>query len=234
MEYSIILAEAVKHSNKAVAFNPSVFLDSVWEQVTALSWLQAVLVISFGAVYLLYGWRIFKILVVICFALIGLFAGINIGTRFDMQLWGGIIGFCLMAAVSVPLMKWAVSLLGAAAGGIITGGLWYAFELPSKYILAGAAVGIIAGGMISFIIFKIAVMLFTSLGGGSLIVTGILSLLHRYELYRHQISQEEVPGRIRDLVYNHNWFLPAALLATTIIGIIVQNKFIKGSRDWNI
>jgi hypothetical protein len=36
------------------------------------------------------------------------------------------------------------------------------------------------------------------------------------------------------LVYNHNWFLPVALLLPTIVGIIVQNRLIKGSRDWNI
>ena len=33
-------------------------VDEIWKQITALSWLQAVLAVSFGVVYQLYGWRI--------------------------------------------------------------------------------------------------------------------------------------------------------------------------------
>lgn len=234
MEQLMVLAQVTNHIGAAYSATPLVPVDSIWEQITALTWLQAVLAVSFGVVYLLYGWRIFKILVVISFALVGLFAGIRLGSQHNMEILGGLTGFCLMAAVSIPLMKWAVSLLGAIAGGVLTGGLWYAFELPGKYIIAGAAIGIIAGGMISFIVFKIAVMLFTSLGGSSLIVSGMLSLLHHYEVYCYQNNQEAFHDRIRDLVYNHNWFLPVVLLGPTIIGIIVQNRLIKGSRDWNI
>ena len=228
MEHLTILAQAVESSAEPL-FSMQIVLDSIWEQVTTLSWLQAVIAISFGVVYLLYGWRIFKVLVVICFGLVGLFAGIKIGSRFDSEIFGGIIGLSVLAGISVPLMRWAVSLLGAVAGGILTSGVWYAFELPEKYILAGTIIGIIAGGMISFIIFKIAVMLFTSLGGGALIVTGMLALFYHYESI-----QEPPTENIRAMLYNHHWFVPVLLLAPTFIGIIVQNKFIKSSKSWSV
>lgn len=229
MDCIAILAQAVETSAETVSETPLVPLDYMWEQIITLSWLQAVIAISFGAVYLLYGWRIFRILVVICFALVGLFVGIQIGARFDLKIVGGITGLFILAAISVPLMRWAVSLLGAAAGGVLTAGVWYAFGLPGKYILAGAIIGIIAGGMISFIVFKVAIMLFTSLGGGILIIMGLLSLLNRYE------SMQEPPAEtMKDLFYNQNWFVPVLLMAPTIIGIILQNKFIKGSKDWNL
>ncbi len=220
MEPLIILAQAAARSSSEPVFRVQTVLDSLWGQVTTLSWLQAVIAISFGVVYLLYGWRIFRVVVVICFGLAGLFAGIEIGARFDSEVLGGVAGLVLLAGASIPLMRWAVSLLGAIAGGIITSGLWYAFELPEKYILAGALIGIIAGGMISFIIFKAAVMLFTSFGGGVLIVTGLLSLVYRYESI-----QDPPTETIRTMLYTHHWFLPALLIAPTIIGIIVQNKF---------
>ncbi len=229
MGHLTILAQAVESPAEQPIFSMQIVLDSVWEQVTTLSWLQAVIAISFGVVYLLYGWRIFKVLVVICFGLVGLFAGIKIGARFDSQILGGIVGLSLLAGISVPLMRWAVSILGAIAGGILAGGLWYAFELPEKYILAGAIIGIVAGGMISFIIFRIAVMLFTSLGGGALIVTGMLALLYHYESI-----QEPPTETVKAMLYNHHWFVPALLLAPTFIGIILQNKFIKGSKSWSV
>jgi hypothetical protein len=228
MEHLTILAQAAERSSEAI-ISVQPILDSIWEQVTTLSWLQAVIAISFGVVYLLYGWRIFKVLVVICFGLVGLFAGIKIGARFNSEIFGGIIGLALLAGVSVPLMRWAVSILGAIAGGILTSGVWYAFELPEKYMPAGALIGIVAGGMISFIVFKIAVMLFTSFGGGALIVTGLLALVHRYESI-----QEPPTESIKAMLYNHHWFVPVLMLAPTFIGIIIQNKFIKSSRSWNV
>ena len=233
MELTTILAQTAEitaePTTELTAETELIPVDLIWEQIVALSWLEAVLAISFGVVYMLYGWRIFKILVVICFGLVGLFGGIKIGQQFDAQLLGAVVGFVLLAALSVPLMHWAVSLLGALAGGILTAGLWYAFELPGKYILAGAAIGLIAGGMISFIIFKIAVMLFTSLGGGLVTVAGLVALLHQYESI-----QEPPTEQVKDLFLNENWFLPVLLLIATLIGIAIQNRLIKGSREWSV
>ncbi len=229
MELTTILAQTTRTTVELTAETELIPIDLIWQQIAALSWLEAVLAISFGVVYMLYGWRIFKILVVICFGLIGIFAGIKIGQQFDLQILGAVVGLFLLAALSVPLMRWAVSLLGAVAGGILTAGLWYAFELPGQYILAGAAVGLIAGAMISFIVFKIAVMLFTSFGGGVLIVTGLVALLYQYE------SMQQPPTeQVKDLFLNQNWFLPVLLLIPTVIGIIIQNKLIKSSREWNV
>ena len=229
MDCFTILAQAAETSVETTPQTPLVPLDYIWEQITTLSWLQAVIAISFGAVYLLYGWRIFRILVVICFALVGLFIGVQVGAQFDLEIVGGITGLFLLALLSIPLMRWAVCLLGAAAGCILTAGIWYAFELPGKYIWAGAIIGIIAGGMISFIVFKIAIMLFTSLGGGILIITGLLSLLNHYESI-----QDPPTETVKDMLYNQNWFIPVLLLAPTVIGIILQNKFIRHSKDWDL
>jgi hypothetical protein len=229
MENLVILAQAVTDSTEPASEVQYVPLDFIWEQIITLTWLQAIIAISFGVVYLLYGWRIFKVLVMICFGLIGLFVGIQLGSKFEKELLGGIIGLFLLAGVSIPLMRWAVSMLGAIAGGILSGGVWYAFELPQKYIWAGAIIGMVAGGMIAFIAFKVAVMLFTSLSGGALIVTGMLALFYQYESI-----QQPPTENVRQMLYNHNWFMPVLLLVPTFIGIVVQNKLVKGSRGWAI
>ncbi len=229
MDFFTILARAAESSSEPVSEVQIIPIDYIWEQITALSWLQAVVAISFGAVYLLYGWRIFKALAVISFALLGLYAGRWVGGQFDEVLLGSVGGAVLLAILSVPLMRWAVSILGAVAGGTLTAALWYACELPEQYIWAGGLVGVVAGGMISFIIFKIAVMLFTSLGGGVLIVAGALSLLHQYESI-----QDPPGGSIKELFYNENWFVPVLLLVPAVIGMIMQNKFVKHSKNWDI
>ncbi len=205
-------------------------VDEIWNQIQALSWLQAVLAVSFGVVYMLYGWRIFRVLVVICFGLAGMAIGIELGDKLDNQIWGGILGLALMSFVSIPLMKWCVCILGAAAGGVMTGGLWYAFGLPQIYIWAGAAVGAVAGGMISFIVLKVAVMLFTSLGGTVILMTGLLSLLVQYQMFDLNITAEQT--KVYHWVHNLKWFLPVVLIAPTFFGIYMQHRFIKQSSKW--
>jgi hypothetical protein len=225
----IILAQVAESSAEPVSDTQIVPVDYIWQQIVTLSWLQAVIAISFGAVYLLYGWRIFKALAVISFALLGLYAGMWVGGQFDKVLLGSVGGAILLAILAIPLMRWAVSILGAVAGGTLTAGVWYACELPEQYIWAGGLVGVVAGGMISFIVFKIAVMLFTSLGGGALIAAGALSLLHQYESI-----QDPPTANIQELFYTQSWFVPVLLLVPTAVGILVQNKFVKHSKDWDI
>lgn len=201
-------------------------VDFVWEQINSLGWFPAVLAVSFGVVYLLYGWRIFKVLTVICFGLIGMFGGMAVGRTLDNEMWGGVIGLAALSLVSLPLMKWCICILGAVSGAVFTGGLWYAFGLPQIYLWAGAAVGGVAGGMISFIVFKAAVMLFTSMGGSAILMSGLLALGHLYEQ-----AKVEPTSQIHDLVFNCTWFLPVILLTPTVIGLYTQNKLMKKSSE---
>jgi hypothetical protein len=229
MNCTVILAQAVETAGQTQAAEEAVVpIETIWTYITSLNPLEAITFISFGVVCLFYGWRVFKILVIISFAILGMGLGIVLAGKVggdNNQILGGVVGFVVLAVISVPLMRWAVSLLGAAAGGILTSGIWYACQLNEEYILAGALIGIIAGGMISFIIFKVAVMLFSSLGGSGLMVTGILALLYLYP---------ETTEQVKELVFNESWFLPAALLVPTVVGIIVQNKFYKSSPGWSV
>jgi hypothetical protein len=218
MLYVPILAQAAGRQEAQVGPVANI-LEGCWTHVTGLSWAEAVVAIAFGLILLAHGWRIHKMLVVISFGLIGMLLGILIGARVGSQLWGAIAGMAVLAFVSVPLMQWGISLLGAIAGGILAAGLWHAVNLPEKYILAGALVGIVAGGMISFIVVKAAVMLFTSFEGAVLIVLGALSLLGRYP---------QTSDRTEEMYFEQKWVFPLLLILVTAIGIYVQAKFNKG------
>ncbi len=220
-----VIAETATEGSHYGNLQSLVPIDFIWGQISALSWIQAIIAISFGAVYLLYGCKIFKILVVIAFSLIGMTIGIRAGQFMpgsNWQIWGGVAGAVLLGSVSIPLMRWAVSILGAIAGGIITTGIWYAFDLPDNHlILAGALIGMIAGGMLSFVVFDAAVVLFTSLNGAALVVMGLLALFLKYE---------PTSNDVHNWVYNYKWFLPAAIITTTVVGILIQKQVMK-SKD---
>jgi hypothetical protein len=205
-------------------------VNDFWDIITTLPWMVALLIISVGIVYMLYGWRIFRVLVTISFGFLGLFLGMVAGQYLGSIFLGGVIGMALFAFVSVPLMKWCVSILGAIAGGVITSGLWVACGLSDLYLPAGFVVGFVAGGLISFILLKASVMLFTSLGGSIIMVTGILSLWYQYEVR----VLERAETQLHYLIFSYNWFLPVVLIVPTVIGIIFQNKFIKHSPKWEV
>ena len=228
MDCVTILAQAVETASAPAAEEAFVPMETFWSYITSLNLVEAITFISFGVVCLFYGWRVFKVLVVISFALLGAYLGVAVTNKIvglNNQFFGGMVGMGVLAVLSVPLMRWSVCVLGAASGGILTSGIWYACGLPERYILAGALIGMVAGGMISFIIFKIAVVLFSSLGGSALMVVGMLALLYRYL---------NTDGQIERLVCEQKWFVPVALIIPTIAGIILQNKFVKGSKDWDM
>jgi hypothetical protein len=227
MDCLTILAQAAKTAGEKTPSEGILPIDLIWQHVTSLDLVEALTFISFGAVCLFYGWRVFKILVTICFALLGLFAGVWANKLLigGNVIWLAVLCVVLFALLSIPLMRWGVSILGAAAGGVLTGGGWLALGLPEQYIWAGGLVGLVAGGMISFIIFKAAVMLFTSLGGSALMLVGALAVVYRYM---------GAPTRLEDLVFNQKWFLPLVLLGPMVVGMILQYRFIEHAKDWNI
>jgi hypothetical protein len=201
-------------------------LKVVWDHISSLDLVEALTFISFGVVCLFYGWRIFKILVTICFSLIGLGLGVYINNQLvgGNVVWLALFSVLVFAIFSIPLMRWGVTALGALSGGILTAGLWLALGLPQEYFWAGGLVGLIAGGMISFIVFKIAVILFTSLGGSTLMAVGILAVLYDYIVDRQKLET---------LVFEYHWFLPAMILLPMAIGLFMQYRFVKAAQDWN-
>jgi len=228
MDYVTILAQATEESSRQAVEGGVVPIEWFWGQITSLNLLEALTFMSFGAVCLLYGWRVFKVLVVINFGLLGLVMGMTLVEKISgptYQLMGGLIGMGVLAVLSVPLMRWAVCVLGAAAGGIITSGIWYACGLTEQYIWAGGLIGIVGGGMISFIIFKAAVILFSSMWGSGLIVSGSLALLYTYPKTAMQVES---------MVFTLRWFLPVVLMVPTLVGIVVQHSFVKDSKNWNL
>lgn len=229
MDYLYILAQTTEASETTTtSAEGTVPIDFFWEQITALSFPEAITFIAFGTVCLMYGWRLFKALVVISFALLGMAGGALAAEKIsgsNHQILGGLIGLVLIGLLSLPLMKWGVSILGALAGGVITSGLWYACELPEQYIWAGSLVGIVAGGMIAFIALKWAVMLFSCLGGSAIFVTGFLALFYLWS---------DTQQQVQELVFDEQWFLPVALIVPTVVGFILQYKFIKKSAEWSL
>jgi hypothetical protein len=223
----IILAQSSNSAEQRAAQSVTVPVNAFWEHIKTVGIPESLMFIAFGIICLFYGWRVFKALTIMAFALIGLIIGMLISQKMgstNNPILGIMLGI-VFGIVAIPMMKWAVGILGAVAGGIITGGLWFAFKLPDQYLWAGTLTGFIAGGMISFIVFKIAVILFTSLGGSIMFATGLMALLFRYS---------ETTVKTQELFLGPKWFIPVIIIVPTIISVYWQNRFAKKSSEWSV
>lgn len=172
-------------AEKLAAFEMPSQLEFV-NSLTTLNLAVAAVLIICGFVYLLQGWKIFKVLVVINAAVLGGILGSQLGAVLkgpNMPLFGGIAGVLLLAVLAWPLMKIGVSLMGAMAGGLVGYVLWgYFFEIAGKQTLtqhawAGAVIGMITLGLLAFVIFRLVIMIFTSIQGSLMMVSGLCALL---------------------------------------------------------
>src|SRR4051794_23831639 len=91
-------------------------------QTDLLGWCQsmspgaACVLLMGGIVYLLFGFYIFKALVTLNAAVVGSYIGYAVGRHADAGLVGAIVGGVLSAALTWPLMKYAVALMGGIFG----------------------------------------------------------------------------------------------------------------------
>ena len=93
------------------------------EFVTSMGFFQAVVQVALGAVYLLYGWKVFKALVIVNATLGGAILGSMLGARMDgqnMQIIASVTGGAMFGIVAWPMMKYAVAVMGGLADGDVS------------------------------------------------------------------------------------------------------------------
>jgi hypothetical protein len=175
----------------------------------------ALLLVLLGLVYLLFGFYLFKPLVLLDAAFIGAMVGVFISGKTGGPLPSGILGGFVAAAATYPLMKWAVALMGGLFGAVMGFALWRTFGLEPGFAWTGGCMGLIGCGLLCFIVFRGSVMAYTSLQGSVMLIFGILSLAYKY--------QDFAPKLARSLEVKP-FLLPMSIFIATILGLIYQQN----------
>lgn len=195
-------------------------------QTDLLAWCQsmspgtATILIIGGGVYLMFGYYIFRWLVTLNAALVGAAIGYKLGKLGGAPLIGALVSGFLTAAVTWPLMKWAVAIMGGIFGALLGASLWRTAGLEPAFAWAGALCGLVGFGLLSFILFRMSVIMYTSLQGSVMLIFGILGLIYKY--------QEVAPSLNENLVLKP-FLLPIAILVPTVLGLLYQqNQYPEG------
>src|SRR3954470_3644109 len=188
-------------------------------QLDLLQWSQkmgpgmATVLILLGIVYLMFGFYLFKGLLVMNAACVGAWVGALVGERTGSQVPCAVLGAFLAAAITIPTMKYAVAVLGGLLGAGLGGSVWRMVDLDPRFAWAGAGMGLIAFGLFCFILFRGSVMAYMSLQGSVMLVFGILGLLYKYQ---------DIGPRITAGLQGRNFILPMAVFIPTVIGLLYQ------------
>jgi len=210
----------------AAAAKATVF-DKVWTslpgqwpgQKDLLTWCQtmapvtsAVLLLG-GVVYLLFGYKIFKWLITVNATVVAALIGGLLGDKAGSAAAGGILAGVTAAALTWNLMKWAVAVTGGLYGLVLGASLWHAADLDPTFAWSGGLVGLVFFGMLSFILFRGCVIMYTSLQGSVMLIFGVLGILYKYQAVAPNITSglQMKPG-----------VLPIAIFIASIIGLMYQ------------
>jgi hypothetical protein len=195
-------------------------------QTDLLTWCEhmgpgmAALLILLGVIYLLFGIKVFKALMMLNAAAVGAAVGFIVGQRTDMGFALMVLCGFMAAALTWPMMKWAVAVMGGMFGAALGASVWTTFGLEAQFAWSGALTGIVLFGLLSFIIFRGSITMYMSLQGSVMLVFGILGMVYKYQ---------EVAPKITHAMTLKPFLLPMAIIIPAIIGILYQQAHAAGA-----
>jgi hypothetical protein len=155
--------------------------------------------ILIGGLLMSFGFKAYRWIVLLNFVGLGWWLGSQLYVIFlnnetaergsdDLAIVASVAGAVLMGVIAWPLLKWSVAACGGLVGFAIGMVVWAYCGQPVNMAWAGGLVGLVVLGMLSFVLFKTTVILFTSIEGAALFVLGTCALLMRYAPWEKQVA----------------------------------------------
>lgn len=190
--------------------------------------LWAFVFIIVGALCVVYGYRSHKIVITVIAALAGVWAGLTMGESLGDPTISAICAALLFGVLAWPLLKFSVALFGGLCGAFAGANLFTTlglamekanYQVPgglehlknSPYL--GAFVGLVIVGMLAFLAFRAVVILFTTILGATLVVSGGLAAL---------MSHNEWATSLESGMTAKPLMVPVVVTVISVIGTTIQ------------
>jgi len=163
-------------------FNPEYAAQQFVEMCESLpyAWLVATSIISVlaGLAFLVWGFRLYRWLVVLMFVVIGIVVGIELANYFGFSQSIGIVaGAVVLGVVAWPLHRVGWGMLGGIVFSVVFAGFaaYAGIEGRLELILI-AVVAFVAGAAVTMLLMKPLIIVITSLVGASVLTEGTVAL----------------------------------------------------------
>ena len=183
-----------------------------------------VLVMAIGVVCILQGYRWHRWIIVLLALMLGLGLGHLLSPSIGKSSVVAIAMGLLFAAIASPMIKVTVAIFAGLAGAFLGANVWSIVQGPDAgNPWPGAAMGFILLAMSSFLITRLSIILFTSLGGAAMLVLGWLAcLLH---------TPPEVADPVREHLASHQLLVPLLVGVAAVVGFVLQENWTRGGGE---
>ena len=197
--------------------------DELLTRLLDMHAIVGVLVMVIGGVCILQGYRWHRWIVVLLALMLGLGIGHLLSPSIGKSSVVAIAMGLLFAAIASPMMKVTVAIFAGLAGAFLGANVWSIVQGPDAgNPWPGAAMGFILLAMSSFLITRISIILFTSLGGAAMLVLGGLAcLLH--------IPQVKEPVELH--LESHQLIVPLLVGVAAVVGFVLQENWTRGGGE---
>jgi hypothetical protein len=197
-------------SRMDILSRPSELLDAL----SQLPLIGASVIVVIGALCVLNGYRWHKWVVVGLAFILGIGLGHLLSAHVGNAAIVAIAVGLLCAIIATPMLKITVAIFAGLTGAFIGANVWAALGgTPPDTQWAGAAMGFILLAMSSLVLFKLVIVLFTSVGGAAMVVLGSITLL------LHVPAWEQA---IREALTTNHVLIPLLLCVAAVAGFVLQ------------
>ncbi len=170
-----------------------------------------------GLIYVLVGWRVFRVLIIINCAALGASIGAGLGGMLGesvlVRVLLAAVGAMVLGASAVRLMKAGVVLCAGVIGGVVGVIVTGVFSPEPTVRLIGGLLGLAGAASLAFVIFDHLVIAVISFQGALMTVAGAL------------VAIKEQGGFLRffwQKADDSAFLVPFCVVALTVVGICVQ------------
>jgi hypothetical protein len=196
--------------------------EAILQMLSTVPVIGAAIVTAVGAACVMQGYRWHKAIVVVLSLMLGFGVGRLVSAEVGKSMVVAVALGILLAAIASPLLRYTVALFAGIAGAGIGATLW-TFLNPDQASLAwaGGGMGFIALALLSFMFFRVVVIVFTSVGGGAMFVMGSVALL---------LHVPSVSSVVREQMLIHPGVFPLLVLTAAVVGFVYQQRGGGGSQ----
>ena len=195
--------------------------DKLLDSLSKMPLVVASVVFVVGVLCTLNGYKWHKWVVIALAFLLGLGIGHILSQQMGKSIIVAVALGVLFATVATPMLRWTVAIFGGLTGAFLGANAWTLTNAsPHDAQWAGACMGFIALALLSFVVFRLVVVLFTSIGGAAMIVLGGITLLM------------QVPGwepTVRNSLSTNQHLIPLLVTAAALAGFVIQESRVRGS-----
>lgn len=174
-----------------------------------------ILLLGAGLVFVILGVKLYKALVPISFAAVGLVIGIHVPVSGEIAQWAcGIVLAAILGIGSSYVDKLAVALLAGGWTGVFAASLAVTFGIQQSLSLAIGAVFLFAVASLALPLYRQVIAYVTSLQGAMLTIGGLIAVLHAFPKFW---------AGMRGIVAESSYVAPFFVVSLTIMGYYLQS-----------